>query len=110
MAESEGGEREGRGVRLKAFEVEAIKTAARSAFGEDVVVRLFGSRVDDRSRGGDIDLHFETDKPIGDRDVTQFERTLFNALDEQKVDKIFTVRGTELSPFERICYRDGITL
>ncbi len=97
-------------MRLRAFEVEAIKTAAHQTFGEDVVVRLFGSRVYDHLKGGDIDLHFETDNPVTDRDVARFEGVLFSTLDEQRVDKIFTVRGAELSPFERICYRDGVPL
>ena len=97
-------------MRLKPYEVEAIKTAARGAFGEDVVIRLFGSRVHDGLKGGDIDLHFETEAPITDRDVLDFEHVLFRTIDEQRVDKIFTVRGAQLSPFERICYRDGVAL
>lgn len=97
-------------MRLRPFEVEAIKAAAHRTFGDHVVVRLFGSRVNDDLRGGDIDLHFETDTPVTDRDVVQFEDDLFRTLDEQRVDKIFTVRGTELSAFERICYRDGVPL
>ena len=44
-------------MRLTSAEVSAIKAAARSAFGDTAVVRLFGSRVDDGARGGDIDLH-----------------------------------------------------
>jgi uncharacterized protein len=97
-------------VRLTAEEVQAIKTAAREAFGDDAVVRLFGSRVHDHLRGGDIDLHFETDRPIGDDDVIRFEDALFRVIDEQRVDKVFTRRGDALSPFEQICYRDGVPL
>lgn len=97
-------------MRLKPFEVEAIKDAARRTFGERVVVRLFGSRVHDQRRGGDIDLHLETDAPVTDRDAEHFDRLLFETLDEQRVDKVFTVRGDALGPFERICYRDGVPL
>ena len=43
-------------MRLTEHEVSAIKQAAREAFGDDAVVRLFGSRVHDDLRGGDIDL------------------------------------------------------
>ena len=48
-------------MRLEPEEVAAIKAAARHAFGADAVVRLFGSRVDDSLRGGDIDARIELD-------------------------------------------------
>ena len=95
-------------MRLTPHEVSAIKAAAREAFGQGVVVRLFGSRVHDHLRGGDIDLHFEVDHEVGDRDVSRFEDRVFEHLDEQRIDKVFTVRGGPISAFERICYRDGI--
>lgn len=97
-------------MRLRPFEVAAIKAAAQQAFGHRAIVRLFGSRVHDHLRGGDIDLHLETDAPVADRDADRFDRILFETLDEQRIDKVFTVRGDELSPFERICYRDGVPL
>jgi uncharacterized protein len=43
-------------MRLSKFEIEAIKNVARSVFGESVKVKLFGSRIDDSKKGGDIDL------------------------------------------------------
>lgn len=98
-------------MRLTADEIDAIKLAAKQAFGESAVVRLFGSRVHDDRRGGDIDLHFEVD-PGCDSDAAarMFEDLLFERIDEQRVDMIFSVRGKPLSPFERIGYRDGVRL
>ncbi len=46
-------------MRLTAEESAAIKSAAAQAFGSGAVVRLFGSRVHDHLRGGDIDLRVE---------------------------------------------------
>lgn len=99
-------------MRLTAEEVAAIKIAAREAFGDGVVVRLFGSRTDDSLRGGDIDLHIETDRlerewlAKGD-----FREALFRHIEPQKVDVIITQRGgTPPRGFERIAYRDGIVL
>ncbi|MGN5375261.1 hypothetical protein [Sphingomonas hankookensis] len=98
-------------MRLKPDEVQAIKAAARTAFGDDAVVRLFGSRVRDDLRGGDIDLHFEVAPGRGtDREIVRFENALFERIDDQRVDTLFTVRGTPPTPFERIAYRDGIVL
>ena len=98
-------------MRLTSAEVSAIKAAARSAFGDTAVVRLFGSRVDDGARGGDIDLHMEVDPPIDEwRARAQFETALFSRIDPLKVDVVISERGTQPRAFERIAYRDGIVL
>jgi len=46
-------------MRLQPNEVNAIAQAAREAFTPGTAVFLFGSRVDDSKRGGDIDLLVE---------------------------------------------------
>jgi predicted nucleotidyltransferase len=98
-------------MRLKPEEVAAIKDAAAESFGETAVVRLFGSRVDDSERGGDIDLHVEVE-PLADEWEARetFEELLFARIDPQKVDLIITQRGGTPRGFERIAYRDGIIL
>ena len=98
-------------MRLTPHEVAAIKAAARLTFGPDAVVRLFGSRVDDRLRGGDIDLHVETPVPVDVWAVKDaFLDRLFARIDEQRVDLLLTARGAEPTLFERIAYRDGVVL
>jgi uncharacterized protein len=98
-------------MRLEPTEIAAIKTAAREAFGANVVVRLFGSRVHNHLRGGDIDLHFEVDPAVDrDRAVDRFEDQLFRSIDEQRIDKIFAVRGRPPGPMQQIGYRDGVIL
>lgn len=98
-------------MRLKPEEVAAIKEAAAETFGDTAVVRLFGSRVDDNERGGDIDLHIEVDAVADEwRDRGKFEDRLFRRIDPQKVDVVLTIRGGTPRGFERIAYRDGIVL
>lgn len=98
-------------MRLPGDYVDAIKASAREAFGSSVVVRLFGSRVHDHLRGGDIDLHFEVDPGRGtDREWETFEEQLFARIEPQRVDKVFSVRGEPTKAFERLAYRDGIVL
>lgn len=46
-------------MRLSEHERNVIRKAAAEVFGPDVRVMLFGSRVDDSRRGGDIDLFVE---------------------------------------------------
>jgi hypothetical protein len=98
-------------VRLKPDEVAAIKNAAAETFGESAIVRLFGSRIDDTERGGDIDLHIEVDAVADEgRARGLFEDRLFQRIDPQKVDVVLTIRGGTPHGFERIAYRDGIVL
>ena len=98
-------------MRLTADEVHAIKAAAANAFAPDAVVRLFGSRVDDTMRGGDIDLHLEV--ADGDQSLIKaanFRSQLYEMLKEQKVDLVFRVRGRPLRLIDEVAYADGVVL
>lgn len=98
-------------MRLPPEYVAAIKKSAAEAFGPSTVVRLFGSRVRDDLRGGDIDLHVEVGELAdewGQRG--RFEHALFQAIEPQKVDLVISRRGIEPHGIERIAYRDGVIL
>ena len=51
-------------MRLDDKTREIIKSEVATQFGADTTVPLFGSRVDDTQRGGDIELLIETDRPL----------------------------------------------
>ena len=48
-------------MRLQRQEIQTILQVARNIYGEKVQVYLFGSRIDDTKRGGDIDLLIRTE-------------------------------------------------
>lgn len=98
-------------MRLGAQEIQAIKVSASEAFGASAIVRLFGSRIDDSLRGGDIDLHLEVDDGGQDyRKAADFRWRLFDRIDERKIDLVFRVRGRPLRPIDQIAYGEGIVL
>lgn len=99
-------------MRLTPQEIDAIKECARAHFGEGAVVRLFGSRVRDDLRGGDIDLHITTERPelaTSDRE-SRFKEGLEQRIGEQRVDVIVTASGQEASAFERMALASSVAL
>ncbi len=98
-------------MRLSPEDVAAIKAAAHEAFGDTVVVRLFGSRRFDDLDGGDVDLHVEAD-PFDDapQRLESLRSALWTKLRHDKVDVLVSCRGAVPRGFERLAYRDGIIL
>ena len=98
-------------MRLERQEIEAIRAAVREVFGDRATVRLFGSRVRDTQRGGDIDLFVEVDP--GDASIANEQRLrdrIAPAVDDLRVDIVLHERGAPLTPIERIALRDGVLL
>lgn len=52
-------------MRLRADQIEMIRQTVREAAGPAAAVRVFGSRLRDDARGGDVDLLLETDGRLG---------------------------------------------
>jgi len=76
-------------MRLSTDQIKTIRYAAKTTFGDDTAVWLFGSRVDDAKKGGDIDLLIETrqsDINALTRAEIAFLTQLQMKLGEQKID------------------------
>lgn len=98
-------------MRLTAAEIAAIKQSAAEIFGPGASVRLFGSRVDDARRGGDIDLLLEVDPALATfRNECAFRRLLEDRIGEQKIDIVLHRRGCPLAPIAEIARETGVAL
>jgi predicted nucleotidyltransferase len=96
-------------MRLTPFEINTIKTSAKKYFGENVSVLLFGSRVDDTKRGGDIDLYIISDlKTDSYAQKIKFIVDVQLVLGEQKIDVIIAQDSSRL--IEQEALRTGIAL
>jgi predicted nucleotidyltransferase len=49
-------------MRLSPEEITAIRRLVQDRFGVDAGIWLFGSRLDDTARGGDVDLYVEPER------------------------------------------------
>jgi len=99
-------------MRLTEQQTLFIKEKVGDIFGPEAGVRLFGSRVDDEIRGGDIDLLIELPKPI-ERSAKR-SMVLSGALQQefgaQKIDIVVYTVGQPLQPIHREAWETGIRL
>ena len=99
-------------MRLTARAREIIRNTTREVFGEAARARLFGSRVDDTQRGGDIDLLIE----LPHRQADARKKTLALAarlqmrLGDQAIDVLVSDPETPLSPIHRIASATAETI
>lgn len=100
-------------MRLNTGQIEAIKQEAAHFFGSQAEVWLFGSRVDDAARGGDIDLYV---RPAGgDADQLAAARFAFLAklkrrIGDRRIDLVLQRPGGEALPVHQLARRQGIKL
>ncbi|KHD08612.1 hypothetical protein PN36_02605 [Candidatus Thiomargarita nelsonii] len=101
-------------MRLTQQEIQIIKSSVREVMGEDASAWLFGSRVDDSKRGGDIDLFIEADLPDPRTRVqknSQLWAKLQLRLGEQRIDIIIAAaQSEEQKLIERMARETGIRL
>lgn len=99
-------------MRIPESQRTAIKTAVTSLVGADSRIWLFGSRVDDSLKGGDIDLLVEVDKVIPNRVqlLCQLEGRLALTLGDRKIDLLIKDARTVDAPVYRTARATGVLL
>ena len=99
-------------MRLSEFEIDSIKTLAEQHFGKDVQVYLFGSRVNNQQRGGDIDLFISTKQvdSLTIRTKIAFVSNLIEQIGEQKIDVVLENQLARNSGFLKTIHQTGIQL
>jgi len=105
-------------MRLNTDQIQAICQAATAAFGQGTSVWLFGSRVDDSKRGGDIDLlvrpHVRTAADAAEPQQAFMQKIkmlnlLENSLGERKIDLVVE-QAQDPRPIVEVAHKKGIKL
>lgn len=100
-------------MRLKQTEIDAIKKVTRMVFGKNANTMLFGSRIDDSKKGGDIDLCIQyqpkeqTDNIIGLK--IKFLVQLKKIIGDQKIDVLIDT-GKQTNTIFSAVKKEGILL
>ncbi|MGE4533151.1 nucleotidyltransferase domain-containing protein [Halomonas sp.] len=93
-------------MRLSREQRQLILSIARRLVDHDVEVRLFGSRLDDSRRGGDLDLLLVSHRPISLLARAELKHTLEAQL-QLPVDIVSYAQGAEPTPFQAMALRQA---
>jgi predicted nucleotidyltransferase len=99
-------------MRLTAAQIATIRASVAQLAGDAARVWLFGSRVRDDTRGGDVDLLLELDTPVNEpaqlsaRLAAQVSRAMYG----RKVDVLIKAPNLLHLPIHTIALSEGIRL
>lgn len=88
-------------MRLQDAQLKIIREIVHAKAGADVAIALFGSRLDDAARGGDVDLLLTADRPIDLLTRARIKSALEAALG-LPVDVLACQTGVTQAPFQSI--------
>jgi uncharacterized protein len=99
-------------MRISPEQIAVIRTGVSLLAGDAARVWLFGSRVRDQERGGDVDLLLELDEPVAEpaqlsaRLAALVSRSMYG----RKVDVLITAPNLMRLPIHAIALADGVRL
>jgi predicted nucleotidyltransferase len=99
-------------MRLSDKQRNIILEKVSEVLGKGVKIALFGSRVDDEARGGDIDILVESDNPVDNVAYTKalIEAKLSIAFKCDGIDVLLMAPNIKHSPIHNIAKETGICL
>lgn len=99
-------------MRLSLAQIAMIHDTALAVFGEQARVTLFGSRVNDAAKGGDVDLMIELSGSIAEPALlsARVASRVSRAMNGRKVDVVLKAPNLMIQPIHEIASRHGIVL
>jgi hypothetical protein len=93
-------------MRLTPIQIQTVQRCVEATLGADARVRVFGSRLDDTRRGGDLDLLIDLPSPPALLSRARLKQLLESQLD-LPVDLVIAVHGSTPSAFVRLAMAKG---
>lgn len=99
-------------MRLSPEQQAAIRRIVADVAGPDAQVRLFGSRLDDSARGGDVDLFVTLERPVEQPALVsaQLSARISRHLQGRRVDVILSAPNLRTLPIHDVARREGVLL
>jgi predicted nucleotidyltransferase len=99
-------------MRLTPAQIDTIQSTAQAVLGEGAQVTLFGSRVHDELKGGDVDLMVEVNEAIPDPAVlaARMSSQVSRSMHGRRVDVVLKAPNLMEQPIHCIAKQEGIRL
>jgi predicted nucleotidyltransferase len=99
-------------MRMPSGYQKAITETAAKVFGDSASVWLFGSRLDDTAKGGDVDLLIKLESPAADKTAlcARYNALLQMKLGLQKFDILVIDPSTALKQIHQQALSKGVRL
>lgn len=99
-------------MRLTSEQIQAIRTGVAQVAGQGAQVWLFGSRLHDQARGGDVDLLLELDAPVDEpaQLAARLSVRISRAMHGRKVDVVVKAPNLMHLPIHTIAMQEGVRL
>lgn len=99
-------------MRLTEYQVQIIRRLASEVAGAQARVRVFGSRLDDEARGGDLDLMLELPDPVDNPALmaAMLSARVSRAMHGRKVDVLLSAPNLMRLPIHDIAFQEGCLL
>jgi predicted nucleotidyltransferase len=99
-------------MRLRSIDVALLRVIVSQVAPDANAIRLFGSRIDDQAKGGDIDLMIDFNHPIERPALlsTRLAVSISRALQGRAVDVILRAPNLLEGPIHKLAEREGILL
>lgn len=96
-------------MRLTDEQIEAIRRLAIQLAGDQVRVRVFGSRLDDAARGGDLDIMLELSEPVANPALlaAQMSARVSRVMHGREVDVLLSAPNLVRLPIHDVAFKEG---
>jgi len=99
-------------MRISESNIQTIRATFKNCFGSNDHLWVFGSRVNDLQRGGDMDFYIETEEDTSNalNSKMKFVNALWKVLGEQKIDVVLNVLSQSSLPIYQIAKSNGVLI
>jgi predicted nucleotidyltransferase len=96
-------------MRLTESQTQTIRQIALQLAGGEARVRVFGSRLDDSARGGDLDLLLELPEPVENPALlaARLSARVSRLMHGRKVDVVLSAPNLMRLPIHEVAFREG---